>query len=230
MGFGVSTDYFGLADTHTHIQSSSLTPATGGNAQVIDSDGTIVCETVHGDRSAYSATYHLVGGGDTLHTRNIDTLAMIGEIFAVDTNTDAVINGVSVNTSNTTFPVFTVEAEEYFGDTSQQTLTFASGVSVRAIKKAQAVGFVPDTGSRVSSSSVTISGQIVHIADSVGDLVQTAVYQGRAEASGELAACSGTPGAAADTGWTLNQGVSLSSDNASYGTASVAVFKNLASA
>lgn len=233
MAFGVLNDYFGLADTKHQLQSSSLAPATGGNAQVQDSNGNTTCETVFGRYGVYECAYKITSyTSDTSGyvALNLDTDAMIGEIFAIDTATKAVVTGIGLELPNTEQPTLTITAEEYQGDASAEAAqpTFSSGITFLGIKRAQAIGFVPDTDSRVTSCSVSLSGQLDATSDSQGARVLTVVYQGRAEATGELAACTGTPGASAHTGWTMNAAVGTSEQNTGYGTASVAVFKNLA--
>jgi len=230
MSFGALTDYIGAADTKYQLQSSAKNPASSGNAQVQDEDGTTVCETVYGQHDVWVCGYEIVSNTkDTAGTYvplSIDTKAMIGSVIAIDTTVRALVTGIELGTSQTERPQFSVTAEEFEGDTSD-VHTFASGVTVIGIKRAQALGFVADTDSYITSSSLSLSGQTAPTLGATGARVNNVVYQGRAEATGELASCSATPGAAADTGWTLATDPSFVEENTAYGTSSVAVFKNI---
>lgn len=231
MAYGVTTDYFGLADTIHQIQSSAKNPATGGNAQATDSNGDVQCEKVFGNYDVFEASYRLVDHTQDTSgyvARNLDTDVQIGQIFAIDTATNAIVTGVEVTTSPTEHPMMSITAEQYFGETTGQP-TYASGATVLCIRRAQGFGIVAGGSSRVTSGTLSLSGQSEAVTDSQGDRVQTTVYQGRADATADLTICTGTPTAVADTanGYALNAGVSSAQENTGYGTASIAVFKNL---
>ena len=228
MAFGVTTDYFGLADTKWQIQSSGIMPSAS-NAQALDSNGDVACEEVFGADAVYTAEYRVVSAAKDTNGYvpiDLDDYAKIGELFAIDTNTDAAVTGVEVSTINSEFPTVSVTAAKHFGDTVDQP-EYTSGLEILGIKKAQGFGFSPAAGSRLVSSSASLSSQRTTVQDSQGDYAKSLVYQARLEASGELTACTGTPTATADTGYTLANAVAGATTNTGYGTGTVAVFKNI---
>jgi hypothetical protein len=225
MAFGATLDYFGLADTIWQRQNAESTPSAS-NAQSMDSDGSVRCETVFAADKIFSVAYQLVKADGT--PQSLDTKVKVGNIIAYDTNTKIAVTGLDVSTSNTEFPTVTVNGALHFGDTADQG-KFSSGVSVIGKKKAQAIGFVLGATSRVVSSSITVSSQRATVQDEDGDFVKSVVYQGRIEASGELTACTGNPTGTADTanGYALVNLPSLSQQNTDYASANIATFKNL---
>ena len=219
MSYGASTDHFGIADTNWKLQSSSKDPISS-NATGQDENGDNACETVYDTAFAYTASYRYCGTGDTSGNVVFGT-----RILGADTTNSKLLTSVGVTTSNTERPMMTVNGEDLFGTPSHTyTLTMPT---VTAAKTAQGMGFTADTVTNLLSSTWTAAAQTSYAQDSDGQRVISDVYQGRIEASGELMSCTGTPGAAADTGYTLNGPVSNSQSNTGYETATVNVFQNL---
>jgi len=225
MAFGVAQDYWALGDTIWEPQSSTLTPqASLANAQ--DSEGDNACEQQYNAYDQWSVVYKLVGlAADTV---TVSSKTKCGTIIAIDTATKGVVTSIEVATANTDFPTITVAGEEWYGDTEARTYTDPFP-DISPLKYGQAIGFVADTYSRVTSSTGSMTVQVARVADSVGVFVRTAVYQGRAEASGELVHCTTTAGAVADTahGWALTKNNDVNSDNASFGTSTVNAYQNV---
>ena len=224
MSFGVTRDWFAFADTNFEVQSSSAS-GNASNAQAVDSNGDVACETVFDTGIGYEVTYSMCSGSA------LPAGFKGGNVIAYDTNTNILITGGSVSTSGTEFPTFTVTGETLYGTASGNLYDFQAEVSVSGAKTAQAIGFIADTNTKASSSSVTFSASVAKVQDSQGQTVCMDVYGGRIEASGELISCTAIAGAAADTanGWALSSPVSTSEENTGYGSGSINVFENLAS-
>lgn len=227
---GIGTiDYLGFGDTRFEPQNSSVTPSAQ-EVQAEDSEGDVVCSSVISAAKAWSVAYRIVQG-DTAGSDAVDLTGVlkVGTIVTPsdDSTAKAVVTKVDLATDNKNWPLLTVSADQWFGDTEDHTYSLVGTTAVQAKKIAQSIGFSEDTNSRVNSASVSYSAQIVRVADSVGTYVKTAIYGGRAEGNGTLVGCTAVAGGAADTGWTLQNEVEASTDNESYGTSTYNVFRNL---
>ena len=225
MAFG-ATDYHSLADTKTELQTGER-QASATRTNFMDSLGDIACETVSGELLTWVNGYRLIGGD----TCAISTYIKGGTITAIDTNTNAVCTQIELETSNTARPLLTVTSEQFFGtDTTNQATFTPPFTGIARNKTAQAIGFTLTGSTKLTGSRATLTCQIEHVKDSVGDYAATDVYGAVAEVTGDLAICTGTPAATADTanGWALAQDVALSSSNEAYGTGTINVFKNIA--
>jgi hypothetical protein len=146
---------------------------------------------------------------------------------AVDTENSSVITGFTIATSNTGKARLTVNGELYYGDSSGPATYTPTLPTVSASKKASAMGFTLDTVSRLTASSWAFTTQTSYVQDSNGQRVCLDLYGGRIEASGDLVSCTGVPGAAADSGYTLSGPVASNGTNTGYTTGTVNVFKNV---
>ena len=222
MSFGVQNDWFGLSDTNYRTISSGKEPFAT-NAQALDSNGDVSCETVFDTGYVYRQTLRLATGT----TVNLDTICKVGDLLTGDTS-ELIVTNLTVSTSNTERPTLEVTGEKYYGD-SADVNTYSSSLSITLNKTAQALGMSADTGSALTACRATISSQIAKAQDSAGQTVAMDVYQGRIECQGELTSCASTPGASADTsnGYAEMQPVSLSEDNTGYETATYSTYQNL---
>ncbi len=239
MAFGATTDHFGFADTNWRPQSTSKSPRSS-NAQAEDSNGDIACETVYDTGYTYEVQYRITKGAaaDTNHDTNaLEWPATLKGGTVVD---GIVITGATIETSNTERPLVTVSGEDIGGADSTAFSTYdwpsvvpsdTNSGALRAVKKAQAIGFSPDTNTRVNSSTLDLTTELAATADSQGERVAADVYQGRAEASADLVSCDTIADiSSVDTGWTQNGPVEQSEENEGYGSSSVNVFQNLSAA
>lgn len=225
MAFG-ATDYHSLADTVTEVQTGEI-QTSADRANFMDSLGDMACETVSGEISTWVNSYRLIGG---------DTFAVSGyisggTITAIDTNTNAVCTGIELETSNTARPLMTVTSVEFFGtDTANQPTYTPPFTGLARSKTAQAIGFTLAGSTKLTGCRASLTLQIEHVKDSVGDYAATDAYGAVAEVSGDLSICTGTPAAAADTAnsWELSQEVDLSTNNEGYATGTINVFRNIA--
>jgi len=227
MSFATVVDYWGLADTNHILQSSSRSATVGGNAQAMDENGDVQCETGWGDAYEFSSTYKLINGATETGSG-----ILLGAQTNGDTNGDTrAKTSLQITTSNSDFPEIVVSGRTVVGYDSGATTWTPAGISVVGSKMAQGIGVAAGASSYITGSSVTASLSIeaVVYGDS-GDLVKVAFGGGRQEASAELSACSATPTATADTEWTLVQNVSANSENTAYQTGTINVFRNVAGA
>lgn len=221
MSFGASTDKFGIADTNWKLLSYSEEPQKS-NATAEDSNGNTDCETVYDTSAGYTNEYQYCGAGDTGGNVVFPTLR-----YGVDTTNGVLVTGATVTTSNTERPKLSVKGELLAGTGRTNSTDTLAWPTVSAAKKATAMGITPDTNSKVTSATWTLSLQVANVMDSQGRRVLNDAYRPRIEASAELIKCSGTPGAAAAAGYTLDGPLSKAQSNTGYGTATVNVFKNL---
>jgi hypothetical protein len=222
MSYGATLDYFNLANANWRLQSSSKSPVkSNSNAQ--DSNGDNVCETVHDTSATFSCEYASCGVGDTGGNVVFPTLVA----GTIDTENSSIITGFAIATSNTARPKLTVTGEKYYGDTSGTATYSPTLPTIKAGKKATAMGFTPDTNSRVTSSTWNFATQASTVLDSNGQRVVVDISQGRIDASGELVSCTAIAAATAAAGYTLDGPNGSSTQNTGYGSSTVAVFKNV---
>lgn len=227
MSFGVVTDYFAIGDSKWRPQTGSKDPTAAGEAQALDSWGNIAASTVYGRAKSWTQSFKVVKGdsGTTIVLSNKVKLGMI-KSPAGDSSLKCIITKVDVATTNTAFPLVTVSAEQFFGDTSgQKAYTIPGTTTLKAVKQAQDMGVAVATGHRLNSCNLSATLQTVHEMDSLGAFVQSAGYQGRAEATAEAVHATLAPVITADSGWTTARDQSESTDNKDYGKGSLTVFR-----
>lgn len=216
MAFSNPTDHWGISDTNFELESSEWSP-NSQNAQVQDSNGDNVAETVFDTYAEVSSVYNIISGTDLV----IDSKVKVGTI-----NNGNVVTGVELSTSNTAFPQLTVTGQPHCGDTSAQ-YVYANSVTVSGVKTAQGLGAVStDSVTRLSSASLSVSSEIARVNGDSGACVATDVYGARAEVSAEGVSATGDPAMTADTGWTAMPS-GQSDEVTGYGSGSRSVFKNL---
>lgn len=231
MSFGVTSDPFAIGDTHWRPQNLTEAPTAAGEAQAMDSNGDVQASTVYGRAKAWTQPFKVVGG-DSGTTFNVNTHIKLGTIKVPvgDSGRKAICTSVEVATSNTDFPVVTCGFTEFFGDTANQAAYTIPGVAtLTALKRAQSMGVVVSGVNRLNSCNLSASLQVVQVADSLGAFVQTAGYQGRAEATAEAINAAGAPTIAADTAnsWATSKDQDVATSNTEYGKATLSVFKNI---
>jgi hypothetical protein len=228
MNFGVTTDYFKLADTNWRPQTDALTPTAAGKAQAADSHGDIHAQTVFGKANAYSTSYKVVNGAGATDSFVLSAKIKLGTVVAIDSLTKAVVTGIQVVTNNRDFPVVTVSGPQYFGDSLTQNLYTPPGVAtLYARKKAQAIGVTLAAGNRLNSSTANFTLQVVNAMDSLGVIKKTDAYGGEAEASAEAVNATAAPAIVADTanGWAVAKDQDINMTNTDYGRGTLSVFK-----
>ena len=229
MSFGVVTDYFGFGDTKWRPQTGSKDPTAAGEAQCPDSFGDVTASTVYGRAKAWTQSFKVVKG-DSGSTVLLSTKVKLGMIKAPvgDSGLKCIITKVDIATTNTAFPLITVSAEQFFGDTAgQKAYTIPGTTALAAVKQAQAMGVEVASGHRLNSCNLSATLQTVHEMDSLGAFVQSAGYQGRAEVTAEAVHATSSPVITADSGWTTTRDIAESTDNKDYGKGSLTVFKNI---
>ncbi len=221
MAFGAVTDHFGYADTNWRLQSASKDPRSE-NATAEDSFGDVACETVFDTGHNYEAVYEVIKG-DT--GNNVEWPATLkgGTIVG-----GIAITSANIETSQTEKPRVTVSGEDIGAADSTGFATYSWVLpTIKARKQAQAMGFTPAAGARVTSASMSCSVEMAATQDSLGNRVAADVYNGRQEVSGEMVACDTIADASADTDWTLNGPLGNSEENTDYGTSTINVFRNI---
>lgn len=227
MSFGVTKDYWGLADSHWKPQAGNKAPTAAGEAQAEDSHGDLRASTVHGHAGAWTVPYDVIGGDSGLHF-SVNTHVKLGQIVAVDSVVKGVITTVEVATTNKTFPRVTVGGVQFFGDSlSQLEYSIPTPAALHAHKRAQAMGVVVAADNRLNSCTLSASLQVIQVADSLGVYVQTEAYQGRAEVTAEAVHATADPAITADSGWAVSKNQDIATSNTEYGKGTLNVFKNI---
>ena len=222
-GYGANTDYWGFADTNTKLQGSTKNP-TISEAQCEDSNGDVASSTMYDSTADISATYKSCS--DTAFVFYDTTKAAdfrLGKVID-----GYVITSIAPDTNNKERPGLVISGVKCSAADSVVAKYDPSDLEIAGVRKATAIGFTPDTATNLLSSSVTGTVQVARVLDSQGAEACCDVYGGRIEATNELVGCTGDPGGAADTGWTLSGGPSEDEGNTQYVGGSVSLFKNLA--
>ncbi len=229
MAYGVVKDWFGLSSAVLPIQSSDDSASFATDASSEDSNGDVACRTKAGTTIEKSVTYSMIGGGDTTsNSINVDAVAEIGQVFSFDTNTHIQCTGIDISTAGSAFPTITIKGVKDPGDTVGMHATYSTALTVKPIKKAQGFGVTASNGS-ITAGSVSISGSMVDVADSLGEFLKREPHAVQVKGTHTLQACTGTAAGAADTGFALDKPADEGSQSStSYGTVTVDVYKDIA--
>lgn len=207
MGIGIATSIAAL-DTDLFVQQEHTVSPQGAGSTVEDSNGNIACEERHSFVNTITEAYRIVAATDSDGKINIADHIKAGTIKASGGKNYAV-SALRLETSNQTKPVLTVTFEEFFGDTSGQKSFTPPFGDIAPIKKAQAIGIIPASGSSLQrcTAELTLGGLDRTDAATGGSFVTTDLFGGRATSEAELVACTGAPTAAADAAndWELEQ-------------------------
>jgi len=212
-GFGIGTDHFGLDSATLTLIESSSTPAPVSIEQAQDADGYTVAEDSYegGPAAELSCTYRLISG-----TLNLNTLAIGGTAPAP--------TSIEVSTSNSEWPTITVTG--YDGVAGEDSWTLPN-ITISGKKQAQVLDFTVGENCRLTSSSLTASGEIHHALDDAGTVGATAITGANCEISAEMVeitgVCAWTPGET----WIETQAPGSSNGNIAWGTASATASKML---
>lgn len=232
MSFGSTKDYFGLATAgEIELQTDNSNPSYATDASAEDSNGDMVCTTKSGETREVSSSYRFCGGGDTNNQHNLDTHVEIGMVKSFDTGTHYQVTNIQLGTDNKGYPLLTVTGIQDTGVTAQTHALYSTSLTFLAKKKAQGFGLgTLAAGDKVISGSVTISGNITPVADSVGNIVKREPYGVKISATNSLQNCTADPSTPVDTasGWgEETPAAALAESNTDYSTATVAAFKNV---
>jgi hypothetical protein len=220
-GFGTQVDYFGLDSATLSFVESSTTPMAVSVENAQDQDGNIAGQGDFeaGPADAIEATYRLIGG-----TLNLNTLQLGPKtVDAVET----LITQIAVNTSNGEWPTLVISG--FTGITNKDNMpNFAlPSITISGKKQAQGLDFTVGADCRLTSSSLTASGEVAHVLDNAGIVGAMAFSGATIEIGGEAVEIEGivawTPGGT----WTETQAPGASGGNVSWGTASFAATKYL---
>ena len=222
MSFSADTDYWGFADTNIKLQSNSSNP-TKTEAQCMDSNGDVAASSLYDSQTERSCTYKSCS--DT-------ALVFYDTATAVDFRLGKVIGGyvitgIDVSTSNTDRPDITISGRTTSALDAAVSKYAVTELEIAGTRKATAIGASVDSNSKLTSSSVSISGNVTTVLDSDGVEACLDVYGGRIEATNDYVGCAGDPVATSDIGWTTLSGGSEDQENTGYATGSITVFKNL---
>jgi hypothetical protein len=223
MSYGADTDYWGFADTYTHLQGSTKSPGmTEANCE--DSFGTLDTISAHDTTSEVSVRYSVCGAGNM--KKLYDTASgvdfRLGKVIG-----GYVITGAAWGTDNKARPTLEISGQSTsVSDTAVKT-KFDPALTLLKSRKAQAIGVTLDTGTKVVSSSARASVSVAKSLDSNGEEACLDVYGGVLEATNNLVSPASRPGATVVAGWVITAGVSDEQENTGYGSGSVTVKKPL---
>jgi hypothetical protein len=226
MAFGITTDYFGFADTSLGIAANSASNAglQASEAQAMDSNGDVVASTIHDTGYGQAVSVDYVCG-------KASSIDFYDTATSKDFRGGKVINGyvitsISVSTSNTEQATVTISGQKTIAADSE-VAKYDPGFTFTGGKGAQSIGYSTDTNTRLTGSSASFSVQTSRAMDSTNEELALDVYGGRLEVTHDLVGVTAAPGGAADTGFTLLTGPGESESNTEYGTGSAMVFKNI---
>lgn len=226
MGFGKGTDYFDLPTelTATNLKfiESTTTPKPVSTEYAQDEDGINVGigDYEGGPADAIECVYHLVGG-----TLDLSGIA-IGFIAA--TTPKVAIVSVEVTTSNSAWPVITVSG--FTGVTNETDYPSFSlpAITINGRRQAQGLDFTVDAACRLTSSSLSVSGEFHYALDEDGDVCGMNLTGCVAEISGEAVEISGVVAWTPDVTYTETQAPGAENANIEWGTASFSAEKFIA--
>jgi hypothetical protein len=172
VGYGVGTvdDYFGLAGAYLKVVSNKKTPHAKSVAKAQDENGNELAETKYGTDTIFDieTTYDLVGG--TLVTSAVKLGKYTAGAEGVAPLNVAIADGMSVKTSNGSWPQLTVKG--VFSETSDISALFdaADGdlptftcpaFTIKGAKLAQVIGVTMGaTTARCTGSGLSFDGKI----------------------------------------------------------------------
>ena len=224
-GFGKGTDYFALptvlSNTNVTFIESSITPMAISIEHAQDEDGNIAGQGDYeaGPCDAIECQYDLLGG--TLNLSTID----LGFIAA--TSPAVVITSVDVSTSNGGWPRISVSGYTGVTDTADMPSFALPSITINGKRQAQVLDFSVGANCRLTSSSLSASGEFHHALNEDGEVGAMAMTGATVEISGEAVEIEGvvtwTPGGT----WTETQAPGASNSNISWGTASFTAVKYL---
>ena len=231
VGFGADTDFAGFADTARNTNgaqyalTSSSTSPTATEAQATDSLGDVAASTQHDTITTRVSNYVKLTDATMVF---FDTLTSVdfrpGKVVS-----SYVIQSIAIGTSPDGRPTVSITQESCPTTNSLVRKIPADLIEISGARKATALGFATDTVTKLNSSSITLTGDLVRDRDSQGNTAVLDIKGGRVEASHDIVGVTGLASGAADTGWTLQVGIGGTNDNAGYNTRSATVFQNLAS-
>ena len=224
MSFSADTDYWSFADTHVLLVSSTQDKSTS-EAQAMDENADVSASSIYDTITTRTVEY--VSCSDTallFYDTTSSKDFRIGKVIS-----SHVITGITVTTSNTARPRITITGESCPSADGDVRKIATRDLEIAGSRAATKFGATVDTVTKLNGSSCTVSGPVTREAGTTGSTACADVHTGRTEASNDFVGVTGNPGAAVDTGWTVNSPVSRSDENTGYSTGSIGVFKNVAS-
>jgi hypothetical protein len=148
-------DYAGFGGTYLKLKSSSATPHPTGFEAATDECGNTIAEGSYatGPGTPFSCEYELVG--DTLDTATL----FVGK------GTNLVVESVEVATEVGSWPKVSVSGMTYTSPPAGMETFSLPSITIAGTKCAQLLDFTIAEGSRLSASSVGLSGTIHHTTD-----------------------------------------------------------------
>jgi hypothetical protein len=187
MAFGTMVDYAGFAGTDLKLKSSSEMPHPTGFETATDECGNVIAQGDYatGPGTPFTCEYELVSG-------TLDT----GTLF-VGAGTLKVIESVEVTTETGAWPKVSVSGITVAAvPASMETFSLPS-VTIAGTKCAQLLDFTIESGSRLSNSSIGLSGTIDHTTDGAQGIGAFAFSVDVAKMTAQGVSITG------DFGWTL---------------------------
>jgi len=187
MAFGVGTDHAGFAGTDLKLKSSSAIPHPTGFEPVTDECGNVIAEGTYatGPGTPFTCEYELIKG-----TLNTNTLY-------VGKGTNKVIESVEVTTETGAWPKVTVSGITYSSPPATMETFSLPSVTISGTKCAQLLDFTIVEGSRLSNSSLSLSGTIDHTTDGAAGIGAIAFSADVAKMTAQGVSVTG------NFGWTL---------------------------
>jgi hypothetical protein len=187
----MDSDYFGLAtDTNIVLVSASKVPKAFETADAQDSNADIAARTYYGTKgssgdTAYELTCEYAVKCGSIKLSTLDTLGVHA--------TGVVLRGLSGSTSNGDWPTITATGRNAMGSWTLPPIT------INGRKKAQALGFAVDTGTRLTGSGWEMTLDENSVMDSVGEEAAYAISGGVFGVTADIVAVTAAPGWSMDT-------------------------------
>ena len=208
MGFGASTDHFGIATADLIVVASDKTPVADSRADAVDENADIAASTFYGAGTLFEAsnTYALITS--TLDTATI----LLGELSA-----GVFAQTAEVSTSSDGWPQVTVSgtlgAETMVAPTGKTNKFALPTFTISARKQAQLMGFTVAATAKLNSSSLSASVELGQQENGLGEPAAHGVSGGTYEITAELVGVTGVPG------WTVTSGTETQAPGTSEGQA-----------
>ena len=230
-GYGIDSDYLGLAFSDTNINlafisGEAITPAKGV-VDAEDSEGNIAASGTHdgGPGVAVTCNYELHMGTMSLAG---DTTA--GYDFQLGPNgSGVVIASIAAGTSNGGWPTIVATGITSATDTALMPTFSLPAVSIIGKRTAQLMKFTKSSANwRLTSSNLTATGTIEHALDSTGTVGAMAFRGAKVEITAEGVEVDSEVAVTWDSTMTETQVEGKSHANIAFATGSVGAFINLA--
>jgi hypothetical protein len=193
-GFGIGTDYLGLSSADLILIESNNTPKSQTREQAQDEDGNFAAEDQYdgSGAEAVECVYELQSG-----TLNLNTLTL-GHVS--NGGSEYCFYAIEVSTSNGEWPKLRCSAYKDVTSYANYPAFTLPSCTISGKKQAQGLLFAVGSNCRLTSSTLSCSGEFAYTLDSAGDVGADAFSGADLVVSGEAVEIEGAVTWTPDTG------------------------------